>query len=258
MTSGTTRTVLDRLAVGVLLIAGWQVASMMTGEYWIASPWSTLGRVLALAGDGQLGMHAAYTLRSAIIGFVIGFVPGLVLPFLLRRSPILTAIIAPYMMAGYGIPKLALAPLFILWFGIGIESKIAVVAIVTFFLVYYNTTAGVRALDVRLVRMAQVAGASEAQVARKIVWPAAAPYVLAGVRISTPYAIGGAVIAELISSNRGLGYLVQLGAANFDTKTVFAALAATTVIVLGANWLVGAAERYFLRWRPASGPLGEI
>lgn len=258
MVSRRVRTALDRLAVGIVLIAGWQAASMVTGEYWIAAPWSTLTRMVALAADGQLGMHAAYTLRSAVTGFLIGFVPGLVLPFALRRAAILTAIIEPYMMAGYGIPKLALAPLFILWFGIGIESKIAVVAIVTFFLVYYNTGAGVRAVDVGLVRMAQVAGASEAQVARKIVWPAAAPYVLAGVRISTPYAIGGAVIAELISSNRGLGYLVQLGAANFDTRTVFAALATTTVIVLGANWLVGAAERYFLRWRPAAGPLGGV
>ena len=141
----------------------------------------------------------------------------MLLPFLLRRQPLMVAILDPFMVGGYGAPKLALAPLFILWFGIGIESKIALVAAVVFFIVYFSTLAGVRALDPKLVQMAQVVGASERQVARHIVFPGAVPYIFAGFRIAVPYAIGGAVIAELISSNRGLGYLVQTGAMNFDT-----------------------------------------
>ena len=156
------------------------------------------------------------------------------------------------MVGGYGAPKLALAPLFILWFGIGIESKIALVAITVFFIVYFSAQAGVRALDVKLVQMAKVAGANERQLARHIVFPGAVPYIFTGLRIAMPYSIGGAVIAELISSNRGLGYLIQLGAMNFDTTGVFVALVATTCIVFLGNWSVNAAERRLLRWRPAA------
>jgi NitT/TauT family transport system permease protein len=154
------------------------------------------------------------------------------------------------MVGGYGAPKLAFAPLFILWFGIGIESKVALVASVVFFIVYFNTLTGVRALDPRLVQMAQIAGAGERHVARHIAFPAAVPYLFAGFRIAVPYAIGGAIIAELISSNRGLGYLVQTGAMNFDTTSVFAAILMATLIVHAGNWLLNVAERVMLRWRP--------
>ena len=121
-----------------------------------------------------------------------------------------------------------------------------------FFIVHFSAQAGVRALDVKLVQMAQVVGASERHLARHIIFPGAVPYIFTGIRIALPYAIGGAVIAELISSNRGLGYLIQLGAMNFDTTGVFVALVATTCIVFLGNWSVNALERRLLRWRPPS------
>jgi NitT/TauT family transport system permease protein len=173
-----------------------------------------------------------------------------VLPFILRRSPIMVAILDPFMVGGYGAPKLALAPLFILWFGIGTESKIALVASVLFFIVYFSTLSGVRSLDAKLVQMAQVMGASEQQVARKIVFPLAVPYIFAGFRIGLPYAIGAAVITELISSNRGLGYLVQVGAMNFDTTQCFVAILAATILVHAVGWGVDTTEAVLLRWRP--------
>ena len=98
--------------------------------------------------------------------------------------------------------------------------------------------------------MAQIIGASERQVARHIVFPGAVPSIFAGFRIAVPYAVGAAVIAELISSNRGLGYLVQTGAMNFDTTSVFAAIVMATLLVLGANWLMNSLETLLLRWRP--------
>jgi NitT/TauT family transport system permease protein len=199
---------------------------------------------------GDLLLQSSYTASEAAIGFVIGAIPAIVLPFLLRRLPIMTAILDPFMVGGYGAPKLALAPLFILWFGIGIESKVALVAITVFFIVYFSALAGVRALDAKLVQMAQVAGANERDVARHIVFPGAVPYIFTGLRIAMPYSIGGAVIAELISANRGLGYLIQLGAMNFDTTGVFVALTAVTCIVFIGNWTVNMLERRLLRWRP--------
>jgi NitT/TauT family transport system permease protein len=189
-------------------------------------------------------------LSEAVTGFVIGAVPAALLPFALRRSPMAIAILDPLMVAGYGAPKLALAPLFILWFGIGVESKVALVAITVFFIVYFSALAGVRALDAKLVQMAQVMGANERDVARYIVFPGAVPYIFTGLRIAMPYSIGAAVIAELISANRGLGYLVQLGAMNFNTTGIFTALLMTTLIVFMGNWCVNALERRLLRWRP--------
>src|SRR6185312_1777227 len=240
----------DRLIVLLILLGAWQAGSLMLGAYWLSSPWAVASRFAASLLSGEMIFHAGYTINEAVIGIVIGGVPAVLLPFMLRKQPIVVAILDPFMVGGYGAPKLAFAPLFILWFGIGIESKIALVASVVFFIVYFNTLAGVRALDPRLVQMAQIAGAGERHVARHIVFPAAVPHILAGFRIAVPYAIGGAVIAELISSNRGLGYLVQTGAMNFDTTSVFAAILAATLIVHGANWLLNAAERALLRWRP--------
>jgi NitT/TauT family transport system permease protein len=244
------RSLLDRLLVGIIILGVWQLASLIVGNYWLSSPWATLSRFAAQLLNGELIFHASYTLGEAAAGTLIGGIPAVLLPLLLRRHPILVAILDPFMIGGYGAPKLAFAPLFILWFGIGIESKIALVASLVFFIVYFATLNGVRALDTKLVQMAQIIGAAERQVSRHIVLPGAVPSIFAGFRIAVPYAVGAAVIAELISSNRGLGYLVQTGAMNFDTTSVFAAIVMATLLVLGANWLMNSLEKLLLRWRP--------
>jgi len=246
------RTRIDQGIVLVAILALWQGLSLLLGSYWVGSPWLVIVRFVEGVADGDLLVHASYTLSEAVIGFVVGGVPAVALPFLLRRLPLATAVLDPFMVGGYGAPKLALAPLFILWFGIGIESKVALVAFTVFFIVYFSTLSGIRALDPRHVQMAQVFGATERHVARHIVFPGAVPYIFTGLRIAMPYSIGGAVIAELISANRGLGYLIQLQAMNYDTSGIFVALVATTCIVFLGNWTVNVTERSLLRWRPAS------
>jgi NitT/TauT family transport system permease protein len=244
------RTTADRLLVLVIILAAWQIGSLMVGPYWLSSPWSVASRFVAQILSGELIRQSSFTIWESLCGALVGGVPAVLLPFLLRRHPLLVGILDPFMVGGYGAPKLALAPLFILWFGIGIASKIALVAFTVFFIVYFSAQAGVRALDAKLVQMAQVMGASERDVARHIVFPGAVPYIFTGFRIAVPYSIGGAVIAELISANRGLGYVIQLSAMNFDTTGVFVALVATTCIVFLSNWSVNAVERRLLRWRP--------
>ena len=112
----------------LILLAAWQVGSLWLGNYWLSSPWAVATRFVASLLNGELIFHGSYTLNEALAGCVIGGVPAVLLPFLLRRQPIVVAILDPFMVGGYGAPKLAFAPLFILWFGIGIESKIALVA----------------------------------------------------------------------------------------------------------------------------------
>jgi NitT/TauT family transport system permease protein len=241
----------DRLVVAVVTLAAWQLAALVFGAHWVSPPLATARRFLQLVADGELVRHAGFTLAAATGGFLVGGLPGAVLPFALRRMPRLAAVLDPYLVAGYGVPKLALTPLFILWFGIGLASKVALVASVVFFLVLFSAAAGVRAADVRLVGMARVVGASEQAVARHVVWPGAVPFIFAGFKISLSYSIGAAVVGELISSNRGLGYLIQAASQDFDTTTVFAGLIAVTLLVIVINEAVEAAERRVLKWRPA-------
>jgi len=242
----------DQWIVLAALIAIWQILSWTLGVYWIGSPLGVAQKLLSGVFAGDLLSHASFTLAEALIGFVLGGVPAIVLPFALRRMPFVTAVLDPFMVGGYGMPKLALAPLFVLWFGIGIESKIALICFTVFFIVYFATLGGIRALDPKLVQMAQIAGASEAQTARNVIFPGAVPHIFAGIRLAMPYAIGAAVVAELISANRGLGYLVQFHSMNFDTTSVFVALTAVCLIVFAANAIVNMLEKRLLKWRPAS------
>src|SRR5215510_8730085 len=145
----------DRILVGILLIVLWQLASYFFGTYWVSTPWLVTKKFFAAIGSGEILRHSGYTIEEAFLGAIIGGVPAVILPFTLRRLPGWVSIIDPFMVGGYGAPKLALAPLFILWFGIGIESKIALVASVVFFIEYFSTLSGVRSLDAKLVQMAQ-------------------------------------------------------------------------------------------------------
>jgi len=244
------RQTVDRVAILILTIAIWQFFSWYFGEHWVSSPARTAWMFWHLAERGLIVWHSSYTMQAAFWGLLIGGVPGVLIPFALRRSPVLSEILEPYFVAGYGMPKLALAPLFILWFGIGLGSKIALVASIVFFIMLFSTAAGVQAVNAQYVNMARIVGASEANIARHIVWPGAVPYIFTGFKLSAPYAIGAAVVAELISSNRGLGYLIESSATDFDTAGVFAALAALTLLVLVVNSIVNWVERRLLKWRP--------
>ena len=240
----------DRLVLAIGGLVAWQLAALVFGAHWISPPLATARRFVQLAATGELLRHALITLAAAAGGFLVGAVPAVLLPFALRRAPRLAAVLDPYFVAGYGMPKLALAPLFILWFGIGLASKVALVASLVFFLIFFSTAAGVRGTDRRLVAMARVAGASERSVARHVVWPGAVPHIFAGFKISLSYAVGAAVVGELISSNRGLGYLIQAASQDFDTATVFVGLLALTLLIVAIDAIVEAAGRRLLRWRP--------
>lgn len=243
---------LDRLTLGAGLLLAWELASRWFGAYWVTPPWATLEQLVVMIREGGLLRHTGYTLLAATLGFALGAVPGALLPLWMRRHPRLLRVLDPFLAAGYGLPKLALAPLFILWFGIGPASKVALVTSVVFFIVFFSTMGGIREVDRRWLRMAQVMGATHAQLSRRIVWPAVVPHVFAGIRIATPYAIGGVIISELVSSNRGLGYLVQLGAMSFSTPEIFAAVITITVVIGLASWAASRLERRLLRWQPAT------
>jgi NitT/TauT family transport system permease protein len=247
---GSFTTLFDRAAVVILLLGLWKVASLQVGPEWVSSPELVALEIWNWIVSGSLYRHATFTLQAAILGFLIGGVPGAVLPFLIRRMPFVVAVIEPFMLAGYAIPKLALTPVLVIWFGIGLWSKVALVASVSFFLLFFNAMAGIRSIQPQLVRMAEIVGADNQQVSRLIVFPATIAFIFTGIRVSLPLSIGGAAIAEMISSNRGLGYLIQLSATNFDATGSFAGIVVLGTVVALTNLIVDLAERRLLAWKP--------
>ena len=166
-------------------------------------------------------------------------------------SPFLTRLLDPFIIALYSLPKIALAPLLVLWFGIGISSKIALSAISVFFLVLFNTLAGVRDVDAELIDVLRIMRASRWQIVREVVIPSALVWVFSGLRISVPYALIGAVTGEIITSNRGIGYLVSRSAGQLDATGVFAALFALALFSFVLYGAVVRVESRLLRWKSA-------
>lgn len=253
------------VTVGVLLFAWQYAAERLVDPFWISSPsevWARL-RKLAIVGNTpwevlvnlpstDLVFHLRYTFQEMILGLVYGTLAGMLVGFVLGRARFLGDLINPMIIAIYSLPKLALAPLFILWFGIGIESKIVFSATIVFFLVFYNTFTGAREVDQDLVDIVRIFGANRLQVLWAIVVPSALTWVFAGVRLAVPYSLVGAVVAEMMAANRGLGFLISSAANQFDTAGVFAALVVLMVVSITINGLVGRAESILLRWKVVS------
>ena len=239
-----------RIAIFIILVGAWEVCSRAFGLYWFSSPYHTLERLVRMLWSWEIQFHMRYTLFEAAIGFLIGGSLGVFSPFLLRPFPTWTSILDPFMVAGYGMPKLAIAPLFILWFGIGIASKVAIVVSIVFFVVYFNTFAGIRSVNPDLVKLARVMGANERHISREIVWPSAVPYIFTGFKIALPFSVAAAIIGELISSNKGLGYLIEIPADDFDTTGVFVGLIVITAVIMIINDMVNRLQRRALIWRP--------
>jgi NitT/TauT family transport system permease protein len=258
MKSVSLSTHLLRLLLVLTVLAVWQtVSGTLIPEYFVSKPTVILRNLWEWASDGSLFFHAAVTATEAFAGFALGSALGIGAGLLLGRSRFLADLLEPFIMAFYSLPKVALAPLFVLWLGIGIEMKIVLTASVVFFLVFLNTYTGVRNVSHELLAILRLMGANERQLLTKVVLPSAVTWVFTGLRISVPYALIGAIVGELIASNRGLGYLLSSSAGQFNTGGVFAALAATIVLSSILNVAVMFAERFAMPWK-AEDPAREV
>jgi len=238
----------------VAFLAVWEGGSgWLVPEYFVSRPSIIFLNLWEWASDGSLFFHAGITAIEAFAGFIVGGTAGMTFGLLLGRSRFLADLFEPFIMAFYSLPKVALAPLFVLWLGIGIEMKIVLTAAVVFFLVFLNTYTGVRNVSRELVTILRLMGATEGQLLTKVVLPSAITWVFAGLRISVPYALIGAIVGELIASNRGLGYLLSSSAGQFNTGGVFAALAATMALAFILNVAVKYAEKAAMPWKAADG-----
>ena len=209
-----------------------------------------LERIGALAQSGQMFTDIAATMRVSAAGFAIAAVAGVLLPFLLRRSLRATEAIEPYIMASMGIPKYALAPWLILWFGIGDLPKLVVVTLVVFYILFITTFAGIRGVDQRLINMARIIGASERMIAREIIWTSLLPFFFTGLKIAFPRAVSATIVGEFLVSTEGVGRYIEHSRQVSDTTGVFAGVVIAIALVLAINGIINLVERWALRWRP--------
>jgi NitT/TauT family transport system permease protein len=241
------------VAPGVIMLVAWQFASgRLVREAYISKPTNIARRLYDLFATGEIWPSLKVTGEELVLSYAIGVVAGLLLGYALGRSPRLARVIEPYVMAFYGIPKIALAPLFIIWFGIGIWSKVVLAGTMVFFLVFYNVYAGVRSVDREVVNLALVLGANERQLGRHIYLPAAAPYLLMGMRMAIPYAVIGVIVGEFTSSVAGLGLFINYASSTYDPASVFAGIFILLAFVMIMNALASRLEKRLLRWRPPS------
>jgi NitT/TauT family transport system permease protein len=244
-----------RLAVVIVWLGSWE----LTATHWIdpffySKPsaiwdrlvdWFTTGTAF-----GSIWTQISTTLQEAVIGFVIGAIAGVVLGILLGRARFAADVAAPFIKAANAVPRIVLASLFVIWFGLGLTSKVATAVVLVFFAVFFNAFQGAREVDRNLVNNARILGASRTQVLTSIVVPSATSWIFASLHAAFGFALIGAVVGEYAGADKGLGLLIANAQGTFDAAGIYAAMLITTVIALLAEWLLTLLENRFLRWRP--------
>jgi NitT/TauT family transport system permease protein len=242
---------LAQIGILVAILAFWQLGVSDEALPYFSRPTLVAAKLVELLGSNEIYRHIAVTLTEIGVGYALGASIGLALGFVLGRSAFLSATLQPYIMGLYSIPKIALAPVFIVWLGLGIASKIAVVFLASFFLVFFNTYSGLLSLNEELVRLARLMGASWPQATMRVILPASAHQIFLGLKTAVPYAVIGAVIGEYIGSNEGLGYFILYASQTYDAPALFAGIIILVTIVFLANFILTAIEARVIRWRTA-------
>ncbi|HQS48209.1 MAG: ABC transporter permease [Rhizobiales bacterium 24-66-13] len=250
---GASRMMMFQVLLGVALLVVWQLVSgRLVDNFLISNPISIASRLWTWTLNGSIFIHIWATVYATVLGFVIGAVAGVAGGVWLGLSPFMSRLLNPYIWAFNAVPKVALAPLFILWFGLGIESKVALAAILVVFLVFVNTYAGVREVDQDLIDGARLMRASKRQILMKVILPSSLAWIFVGLKTAVPFALIGTIIGEMIAANRGLGYLVQRAGSDFDTAGVFAALLAIAALAVIFNEIVGTVQARLDGWKVIS------
>jgi sulfonate transport system permease protein len=231
----------------------WEIASgNWIDTFLISSPTRILVSMIAGFRSGDLIQHSWVTLQEIAIGFPAGVILGIALGYAFGRSPLLAELFEPIIIALNGIPRTALAPLFIVWLGIGLWSKVGVVFLLTFFLNFFNTYTGMRQLDQEYVDLARLMGAGRWKLTFRVILPAIAPYVFTGIRTSIPFSVIGAIVGEFVAATEGVGFFIRQAAGLFRTADVFVGIIVLMLMVIAMDKAAELIERRALRWQSHS------
>lgn len=243
---------LGQLAITVIVLGSWELLARagIIDEFFFPLPSDILITVWKWISTGYVFPHLWVTMQEAILAFITGAAAGLFLGFLLARISVLERLLDPFLKAFNALPRVVLAPIFLLWFGLGIWSKVAFGFTLVFFIVFFNTLEGVKSVDRVLVNNARMLGASEKQLLRHVFIPSALTWIFSSLHISVGFAITGAVVGEYLGASAGVGYAIAQAQGVFDTQGVFAGMFILMIVVLIIDILVNRLERHLLRWRP--------
>ena len=244
------RLVAQQFVLGLIMLAAWETTGWLWGSTWISRP-SLVAEQIWNWLLTDLHVHVLTTTAEMLMGLTIGAVCGVLIGLVLGRSGLLAIILRPLVVALYSVPMVALAPLFIMFFGVGLMPKVVLVSIVVFFLIFFNTFAGVTAVDRDLIAVLEMMGANRREQFRKVILPGCMTWIIGGVKVALPYALVAAVTGEMMATRSGLGSLISSAAARFDMTALYSALLVLMLMGLAVSEVATKLEHWLLRWRYA-------
>jgi NitT/TauT family transport system permease protein len=252
-----------QLLVAVVALAIWQVLTtvpiagkLLLPPFFFSNPVDVAKQVFAWFASGVIWKHLIITLWESLLAFVIGSVAGVLVGFWFARQPRVAAVFDPYVKMFNALPRVVLAPIFTLWLGLGIWSKVALGVTLVFFVVFFNVYQGVKETSATLVDNARMLGMSERQMMRHVFWPSALSWMFSSLHTAVGFAVVGAVVGEYLGAAAGLGYLIQQAEGSFDVAGVFAGMFVLSVFVILIDLAVSLVEKRLLVWRPQ--PAGSL
>lgn len=245
-----TKKYITQLLVFVLFILIWEafVEMFKISEFLIPSPVAVFNAYLSMIITGLIFWHSWVTIIETLSGFVVGSIVGILLGYFLAKSKTLEDILSPFIIAAQTTPKLALAPIFLIWFGFGILSKIFITALIVFFAIFINMLVAIKSVNPNLKDVMKLAHANRWQIFSKLELPSSLPVLFAGFKSGITLAIVGAVVGEFVGANAGLGYVIVFNMGHLDTATVFAAIVQLVLIGIVFYEIISIIGSRLMKW----------
>ena len=236
-----------------VFIAAWQVLADrgMINPLFFSSPKQVLADMAEMFSTGYIMPHIGITLYAAFLGLFYGIVLGTAIALIVGNNRVLAHILEPIFVGIHGLPLLALGPLFVVWFGIGIKSKIFMATISVFFLVFFNIYAGFKDVDIQLIQTLKLMRASKIQLMTKVILPSCIPWLIASLKAGVGAAVLGAIVGEYLGATAGLGWVIQSAGGYYNITRVIACVIVLMVIMFILNAIVSWIDRKALKWRPS-------
>ena len=248
-----------QILVAIALLAIWHVgATIPIGGFYLfpkfffSTPLDVIRRVVKFFATGSIWKHLWITLTETVLAFAIGSLSGVLVGFWFARKPLVAAVFDPYVKMVNALPRVVLAPIFMLWLGLGIWSKVALGVTLVFFIVFFNVYQGVKEVSPVVLANARMLGMNERQLFRHVYWPSALSWMFSSLHTSVGFALVGAVVGEYLGAAAGLGYVIHEAEGTFDVTGVFAGMVVLAAFVLVIDWAVTFIENRLLVWRPES------
>ena len=248
-----------QLLVAIVVLVLWQVFStipvfgkVLLPPFFFSNPFDVFSQVVKWFSSGVIWKHLFITLWESILAFVIGSLSGAVVGFWFARQPTVAAVFDPYIKMINALPRVVLAPIFTLWLGLGIWSKVALGVTLVFFIVFFNVYQGVREVSRTVLDNGRMLGMNARQLTQHVYFPSALSWMFSSLHTSVGFAVVGAVVGEYLGSAAGLGYLIQQAEGVFDVAGVFAGMFVLSIFVILIDMGVTLVERRLLVWRPTA------